>query len=69
MRLECLPGFDYAREQHGIVRTDTGVVFESESSHRLGLSVPEEWELQLYKGRVISEFDISAGESTCVVWV
>ena len=67
MRLECLPGFDYAREQHGIVRTDTGVVFESESSHRLGLSVPEEWELQLYKGRVISEFDISAGESTCVV--
>ena len=66
MRLECLPGFDYARSPHRVVRSEGGVVFESESGERLGLYLPAKCEVQVYKGKVISEFDLPAGESVCV---
>ncbi len=66
MRLECFPAFDYARRPHKVVRTETGTVFESEAGDRLGLYLPGQMEVQIYKGRVISEFDLRAGESVCV---
>ena len=63
MRIECLPAFDYARSAHKVVTTDTGVVFEAENGQRLGLSLPGRSEVHVYKGKVISEFDLSAGET------
>ena len=64
MRLECFPAFDYARSHHRITTTDEGVVFESDGGERLGLSLPGSCEI--YKGGVICEFDLSAGQSICV---
>ena len=66
MRLECFPGFDYARSKHRVVRADGGVVFESSDGERLGLSLPVD-DYEVYKERVILEIDLSAGESFCVV--
>ena len=66
MRLECRPAFNYARSSHRLERIENGVVFESENGERLGLSVPPPCEVNVYKGGVISEFDLSAGESVCM---
>ena len=67
MRLECFPAFDYGRTSHRVVRTDTGVVFESQSGQYLGLSLPETWKVRTRAGGVTSAFELRAGESTCVV--
>ena len=66
MRLECYPAFNYARTSHRVEKTGSGVVFESEAGEQLGLSLPPSCEINVYKGGVISEFDLSAGESICV---
>ena len=66
MRLECLPAFDYARSPHRVQVVDGGVVFESEAGQRLGLSLPDGLETHNYKGKVVSEFELSAGESDCL---
>jgi GH15 family glucan-1,4-alpha-glucosidase len=67
MRLECFPAFDYARASHDIVRASSGIIFKADTGDRLGLSIPQGCEIDIYKGRVISEFDVSAGDSMCVV--
>ena len=66
MRLECLPAFDYAREGHRVSLVDQGALFESQSGQGLALSIQGDFELNVYKGRVISEFDLPAGESVSV---
>ncbi len=66
MRMECYPAFNYARNSHQIVRTEMGPVFESDDGTRLGLSLPEDLDLHVYKGGVIAEFELSAGESVCM---
>jgi GH15 family glucan-1,4-alpha-glucosidase len=66
MRLECSPAFDYARRSHKVVPTERGVVFEAEAGERLGLSLPARTDIQVYKGTVISEFNLSAGDSFTV---
>ena len=63
MRLECYPAFDYARRSHKVVPSGNGVVFEVETGERLALSLPKGIDRQFYRGGVISEFDVSAGES------
>ena len=63
MRLECFPKFDYARGSHRIVSIEGGVVFESEAGQRLALSLPASCEIHTYRGGVIAEFDLAAGES------
>ena len=65
MRLECFPAFDYARSAHRVVTTENGVVFESESGERLGLSVPCAYEVR--GAGIVCEFEVSAGESYCFV--
>ena len=61
MRVECYPAFDYARSPHKVVPVSTGAVFESESGERVGLSLSVPFEV--YKGGVIAEFDLLAGQS------
>ena len=63
LRLECFPAFNYARSSHHIVPVEGGVVFESENGERVSLSLPVEYEVT--KGGVISNFDLSAGQSLC----
>ena len=64
MRVECFPGFDYGRGSHRVVRVEGGAVFESDGGDRLGLCLPVEYET--YKGGVIAEFDLQAGQSVCM---
>ena len=61
MRVECYPAFDYARSPHKVVPVSTGAVFESESGERVGLSLSVPF--KVYKGGVIAEFDLLAGQS------
>ena len=66
MRLECFPAFNYARSSHRVVRSEAGVIFESESGERLGLALQGPYDIHMYKGTAISEFELAAGESVCV---
>ena len=65
MRLDCSPAFNYARSPHRTVRVEGGVVFEGENNQRLYLSLPVDY--QITDEGVISEFELSAGQSICFV--
>ena len=64
MQLECFPAFNYARGSHRVTSTEWGVVFESESGEKLGLSLPGPYDIR--EGGVVMEFDLSAGERMSV---
>ncbi len=64
MQLECFPAFNYARGSHRVTSTEWGVVFESESGEKLGLSLPGPYDIR--EGGVVMEFDLSAGERLSV---
>ena len=67
MRLECLPGFDYARASHRVNRIPDGVLFESDRGERMALSVQGGGHaIDLVDGRAFCEFDLGAGESVCI---
>ena len=63
LRLECFPGFDYARASHRILPTETGVVFEGSDGTKLGLSVPCPYSIS--ETGITAEFDLAAGEKMC----
>ena len=70
MRLECLPGFDYARASHRVNRIPDGVLFESDRGERMALSVQGGGHaIDLVDGRAFCEFDLGAGESVCIAAV
>ena len=64
MRLECFPAFNYARDSHRVVQVEGGVIFESESGLRIGLTLPGKGDIR--DDGLVWEFDISAGESICL---
>jgi hypothetical protein len=66
MRLECFPGFDYARSPHRVTRIPDGVLFEAESGERLALSIRGDHTIDVVDGRAVSEFDLESGESVCI---
>jgi GH15 family glucan-1,4-alpha-glucosidase len=64
-RLECFPAFNYGRTAHRVVPHEDGVVFESESGERLGLTIPRPYHVR--GNGVVSEFTLQQEECASFV--
>ena len=65
LRLECFPSFNYARTPHTIVPIDGGVIFQPQEGARLGLSLPNPF--NVLQDGVVCDFTLSSGQSATFV--
>ncbi|HXV62816.1 MAG TPA: glycoside hydrolase family 15 protein, partial [Vicinamibacteria bacterium] len=63
-RMECLPAFDYARQEHGTIIEDAGACFHTPS---LSLGLGTGRKLERWKQGVVAEFELLEGESAVFV--
>lgn len=66
-RMECCPAFNYGRSGHRIERQGQAVLFTPEDSTVPVLRLRSEAPLDIQDGKVVSEFDLSTGETAAFV--